>query len=517
MNTSNVYKRGQVWHWIDPTYGAKQNHKTIPMGEGGYHYNRYVLIVSNTDSIGAGPVTVIPLSSHKTNPGYDIPIHIDHLYSQSISHAKTKFMFSAHLRMLDKYICTIGDEDMKRVDAILIKTICPFIQEAMDDKEILDRMGIDMNALNPNLTTIPDIYDTAVRNFIASHVRRSGNMDDIVKIQDMKNAFDIYCMNHLVPVDQDTLRFLNTFMQYTNSKTCGFTNWRIADASMYTMTELRGLTLDPNLKLVINFEVMKEDEEALQKYEEEKRKEAPKATLTVKKEEEKIEPPVVQRKDTNNRIQWTEENKIAFCRYYDKVGREQCAKDYNISTDTCRLYYGKWKKEFKDRITEESQKEVEHDTSINTDGIITSISGISNLMNLKLRELNAYKVSPIPLNDSLFYDKVGNAIFNSLLDYMGIKEVDKCQYQIPNDLSKQSLKTYKFFDVCFHDKRIFGSPNIDEICARIDQIYGTAHPDYGTIRIGNKWLSILNNKLLRNNIPQKHRDSIVNYLRPYTK
>lgn len=121
--SASTFVRGQIWYYEDPICGKKDDGIEVPKNECIIRYNRYVIIIQNTETI-AGSVLVIPCSS-KNNSTNDIKIPISHSKYKDTSYAKCNSIFPVSTYSLTRYICTLSDEVMKTIEAELIKLLIP--------------------------------------------------------------------------------------------------------------------------------------------------------------------------------------------------------------------------------------------------------------------------------------------------------------------------------------------------------------------------------------------------------
>lgn len=126
VEKSQIYLRGQVWHWVDPIYHFKEDGKHVADGEATMRFSRYVLIIQEHHSFdNPSSVLVIPCSSYR-KLATDIPINITGVTNNStISYAKPSAIFPVHTRTLQQYMCSVPEEVLLKIDAVLLNLIMP--------------------------------------------------------------------------------------------------------------------------------------------------------------------------------------------------------------------------------------------------------------------------------------------------------------------------------------------------------------------------------------------------------
>lgn len=110
------YLRGQVWHWNDPVYGDKKDGKWVDQDEATLRYSRYVIIMQDTDMINRSCL-VVPCSTQKA---YDDQNEVEfYIYDTKPSYTRCQLLTPISTANLDNYICTLSDEDMDRISAMV--------------------------------------------------------------------------------------------------------------------------------------------------------------------------------------------------------------------------------------------------------------------------------------------------------------------------------------------------------------------------------------------------------------
>ena len=110
------YLRGQVWHWVDPVYGDKNNGKLVAKDEATLRYSRYVIIMQDTNTIATSCI-VVPCSTQKAYDDQNEVVF--YIYDAKASYARCQLLTVVSTSNLDNYICTLSDEDMDRISAMV--------------------------------------------------------------------------------------------------------------------------------------------------------------------------------------------------------------------------------------------------------------------------------------------------------------------------------------------------------------------------------------------------------------
>lgn len=124
MDKSYTFVRGQVWYWEDPIYGSKERQEELHPRDASIRFSRYVLVAQTTESISPISVLVIPCSSCNKGP-FDIQVPLNHISHENISYARISSLFPAHPRCLQRYICTLSETTMKKIDEKLLGLLIP--------------------------------------------------------------------------------------------------------------------------------------------------------------------------------------------------------------------------------------------------------------------------------------------------------------------------------------------------------------------------------------------------------
>lgn len=540
MSKSGIFKRGQIWYWEDPLYGPKTRSDTMPIGEGGFRYSRYVLVIQSNETTNNGHIMVMPLSSKNHTPN-DVKVVVSHVNDDKPGYVKTRYIFPVHPKMMKEYVCTLNDEDLKRVDAEIIRLLCPFITGVFTPSDIKEWFHIDMNAKQPDYDLGKNTLEIAVRNFISNHVHKTKLMTDIVTVSELKRAFDIFCINHVLPIEEDVIRFLDAFMKYTNSNSIGLTSWRAFDASILHMTEFRCIKIDPMLRpqLEFDFSLLDEDPDKF-----------------VEKSAGDVLPTSIPKADKDKKSRkgqqhtnWTTEERVKFLQRYIEVGKSQCAKEYGVSPSTAATYRNKWPSQLRElgyQITPDGKltkdgvpmvnwegqfpqvdappeqpdpviDEVEINKAPTTANIGDAVSNVSNMITTFIKERNiydfAYECSKGgSYSEREFYDRVSDQVYNSLLDFLRIEVLNKGRLKLPRMIDKDKMGTWKFLDIAVNNPNVSRAKTIQEMCYLVDRYYPPENKTYGKIRISSEWVKMLHARLTKYNIDQKYREAIVIHL-----
>ena len=434
MECSNMFMRGQVWYWEDPVYGKKEYGIQVPIGECGMRYNRYCVIVQNTKRIGSGPILVIPCSSH-SDKHHDVKIQIATHTTDHYTYAKPNMVFPVHGKMLTRYICTLSDEAMKRIEAELIKFMIPSVTDAMSYDDIKKTFGINMTRGNDYID-ISRGRNTSmlIQKFMDSDLDFTGNKEDVLTPTQMKDAFDRFCINRNVPILDDIIQFIDTFMYHRTKDTRLYSNGN----PDYNSLEFTGVKLmyDPN----------------------EEKKVVPVVNIAVPEKKTVIASTMsVNAPAKKPHAKWTEETKITFLEIYATKGVTEAAQQFQITISTAKYYRSVWK----DLIPE--KMEVKSGSTIpSTKDIGESISMVSALMMNHLARENVYKgldhiklANGNDVDETEFYNKCKSAIYFSLMDLIDVHQNDDNSIRIPKVTKDcKYLKTWHFLDKVFHDRSI---------------------------------------------------------------
>lgn len=451
MENSSLFIRGQVWYWEDPIYGKKENNLEVSIGEVTMRYNRYCIIAQTTDSITRNSVLVIPCSSSINTP-YDVPIPLAHLFHDNFSYAQIRLLFPVHPKYLQRYICTLPESIMKRIEAEMCKMLMPSIMNTITPEVFKEIFDCDINFKNnePIRQSINKI-DTGVRSFIKDHIVRTSN-NDTISAHELKDAYDQYCIIHNIDITEDIVEFLDSFNKIANNS-----EYHFMDKSKYNVIEFRGIKIKGNLKLSITID----------------------------------ENDLINSSDTQKPGRWNDDTIEEFLNEYNSKGVEAASDKFGLKIATATNYWYKWK----DKLDNDKPLNVVTKLPSTVD-IQKSISKISNLIrnNLKDDEIYIWAVKyekdvKSHLEESLFYSRIGTAIYYSLLDFLEISICNGKAY-IPNINENSSyINTWHFFDKAYHDKRI----STNKTGLELIKAYREHFPDNGGIDV--EWIEKLYQKI----------------------
>ena len=454
MEKSTLFIRGQIWYWEDPIYGNKENGKIVTIGENTLRYNRYVLIVQTTEMIDKSSIMVVPCSSKRASQ-CDVPINVRSLYTESPGYAKCKMLFPAHPRFLTRYVCTVPDEVMNNIDAVLIKNLLPGLCRKAN--ELNKVFNIDVNKEITDDSKETGIYGTSeiIKSFIRNHLVNTGKFEDVITVYEMKEIFDTYCIKNNLIIDCDIVQFIEMFADISD-----ISNIKHIHRSKYNDIQFRGIKVVGDLKISI--------------------------VVNSSTENDSISPLDPQRPSSR----WSEENKVRFMLIYNDRGPKAAAEVFKIKQSTAQQYYYKWKG---DSDTPSAVKVMEQ--LPNTVDIAYSISSFVNKMNDFLRRNAIYttymKSSKEYISEDDFYKKMGSAIYYSLFSLLSIRrDKDTGEFYIPTLTSNSNfIETWRFFDDIYHDGRCNRCRNVDEIMVSYRGIRGKEEG------INKHWTEVLEQKL----------------------
>lgn len=441
MNNSTMFIRGQVWYWEDPLYGRKENNMDVTIGEATVRYNRYCIIVQNTDSITNSSVLVIPCSSINKSQN-DIKIPLTHIFRKSYTYAKVGSIFPVHQKFLQRYVCTLPDVIMKQIEAKLIKLFLPSITNSFNNDDINMYFGIDMDNNNQYQFTDENNYDISihVRSFINDQLIIT-NDNNVIKPRQLKEAFDQYCIINKLPVVEDIIEFIDSFTHVVNGSSYNFNN-----KFNYNNMEFKGIKIKDDLKLSINIDnnLINDDKS----------------------------------KSDKKSDKWNDEAIDKFLKFYINNGPEATSELFGIKLSTVSSYWYKWKYKL-DIINDSTTDNIEKDNNIEKEmdlpvitnkdidisDIALSISKVSNMIRdslIKGKIVDIIDTKTIRsgnkiISNKTFYDEIGYIIYFTLLEFLDIKVTKrkrKC-IRIPKVTSEtEFLTTWYFFDKVYHDCRI---------------------------------------------------------------
>lgn len=420
---SNIYLRGQIWHWIDPIYGPKRNKKSVHVGESTFRYNRYVLIVQSECTIDDYAMLVVPLSTKITSE-HDVPIKFSQKFCDSEAFARVRFTFPIHPACLDDYICTLDDDTMKSIDAELIKLILPRITNTITSDAMKTIFGLSMEADPVRVVGaqhnafISNIEET-VKLFFNNCVTCTNDKNDIISRVDMKLRFDEFCRNNNIIVENNIVKFIkHVKFAINNNKlnsddvfsTEGFKGVKFKDS-------IDGGNIDVNNVNNVNNVNKAETKETTKK--------STKSGGGQKK----------------SRKKWDEEKMKEYLAFYISKGKKAAAKKYHLTQMTAETYYYLWRKELE--VTE---------IDINDPALMKlipeTVSKVSNLLQNDLENSDLYSRSLMAKkserNHHEFYNIINTNCYKAMLESLGIKR-DHGDFSIEKYEKDGSLKNVDFW------------------------------------------------------------------------
>lgn len=512
---SIIYKRGQVWLWGDPIFGSKSEKNIVPPGEVTYRYTRYVLIVQNDSSMWGEVILCIPLSSEH-NRTADVQIPMSYLWHQSVSYAKCDRIFPAHAKMLQRYICEVPEEVMREIDGEIISLLCPYITDAYSTAEIKSAFNIDMTKKNHFSGINTESIDGIVGLFIAKSIEYTYDMGDSVSITDVKNAFDIFCVNNNIPLVEDMYHFVESFLHTLDSDVARYSGWRGLSHEICGLTKFRGIAIreTPRPVISVNGTPIRDDSQEvidlkkqideITKELQELRQLTSNATTVMATSEKKP--------SEHKRNNWSDRGYIQeFITFCNTNGKSEAARRYGISEATVAKYYRKYAATVEENYqTEdpnvdeipESQEELPEnldtaksvqavaDPSIDHNKALKSISNFSNMIRNYMRNIRMYEKLKIDgfMDDVEFYAKLQSFTYFTLLAMLGI-EKEYWGYHIPKiTADSKYIETWRFFETIYDDPRVFMSQEADKMITLYRKYHdpkGGVHPD---------WIQYLYNK-----------------------
>lgn len=416
MENSSLFIRGQVWYWDDPIYGRKENKLEVSIGEAVLRYSRYCVIAQTTNTIDKSSVLVIPCSSSNHTP-HDVPAPLAHIFHDNFTYARTRGIFPVHPKFLQRYICTLPENIMKQIEVELVKLLLPSVYENMDETDVKNIFGLDINALvtTESIPKYEPVLEINVRSFIKDHLVKS-DPNDSISAYELKDAFNQYCVIHQYPVIEDIVEFLDMFTKVTNN-----TGYHFSDKPRFNLVEFKGLKIRGNLKLSI----MMNDRD------------------------------LINPNDPQKPGRWNDESIDDFLTTYNRDGVIAASEKFNLKQSTATNYWYRWK----DKLDVREAPEVNMRLPTTVDAP-RSVSKIANFIRDSLKDddiystLKEYELCDYP-QEINFYSCLGTSIYYSLLDFLGIRKDKAGNFFSPNlnDNSKY-LETWYFFDRVYHDRHV---------------------------------------------------------------
>lgn len=143
MSETLRYMRGQIWHWDDPLYGKKEDRQNISPLEETFRFSRYVLIVQSNDLPFVNNLLVIPLSSKKCCKT-DIRISLV-TSKKKDSYLRPERIFPINPKSLTSYMCTINENIMDEIDAILVRLMLPSFFQSKSFDDYMKMKNVDIS------------------------------------------------------------------------------------------------------------------------------------------------------------------------------------------------------------------------------------------------------------------------------------------------------------------------------------------------------------------------------------
>lgn len=487
MKRSQIFKRGQIWYWEDPVFGKKNEiEPSSPTGDATYRYNRYVIIVQTEDTIDSQSILVVPCSSTNHTP-HDIQVSTSFIWHEGYCYAKCRSMFPVHPRMLQRYVCCITDEEMKLIDAELIKLVAPYITDVFSPSDVREWFGIDLEANpEPRRSVDSPSIEGYVRTFANQVIMFTGNPTHRITIKELKQAYDVFCINTSLPMCNDMLQFLDASTRVFSPEIMEMTSWKSMNRNLCDLTEFRGIRIrNDAMKVVVP--VIKPVEQ-------------PRPIDIPKKQE----PEQVPSNDTSKTNDWTDPTIVArFIHLYTSGGKEKAAKEFNISQSSALRYYYK----FRDSVESSAAPAVTKVPLPSAKDIIKAVSKISNMTRDMLREGNVQGFYAKEMDPTEFYAKIQSHLYFSMLEFLGVRIDNSGKFTktlIPSlGANSKHLDTWRFFDAIYHDKRISTEKNIVDTVNKYHSVTGRK------ICIEPEWKVIFDTRLAKLGFNKSQRESIM--------
>lgn len=192
MDKSYTFVRGQVWYWEDPIYGRKERNEGIPPWDATVRFSRYVIITQSTESINPVSVLVIPCSSGSKTL-FDVQVPLTHISHDNTTYARISLLFPAHPKCLQRYICTLSEVTMGKIEEKLLKLLAPSIAGAIspEELELMDNHHDEKNLDDKNDDDQKKIKQTkwndeTISAFLTLY--KEGGMDAVCKEFNLKEG-----------------------------------------------------------------------------------------------------------------------------------------------------------------------------------------------------------------------------------------------------------------------------------------------------------------------------------------
>jgi len=385
METTMRFIRGQVWRWTDPIYGEKKDNrrKDIEVGEMTLRFNRYAIIIQDSETIDQHSILVIPCSSHKRYET-DIRIDLKHVFSVTTTYAQPRKIFPAHPKMLDKYICTLPDDVMLDLDLSMLTLTNPSISsylrnhgEEVVAKKIDDIYSKEYN--KPKLCSIDS--KEVIKAFIEENIVVS-NSEVEIPISDIRDIFDKYCADRSIDADEiDMPMFVDSLCRDLNIDDFFHTDRYKYHHIKIKGIDLKGYNCDDDLD--------------------------------------------------GSKPMWDIFRKKEFLAYLETNGIDKTAEAFGIKATTVSRYKSRFAKDISELdgdVTVSIENNPLNDEIINNDEMLKVISYMSNIVTNDIRARGMYRnykknfKGHHPMKESTYYKAIGNSIYYGLFGLFGIKE-----------------------------------------------------------------------------------------------
>lgn len=218
--------------------------------------------------------------------------------------------------------------------------------EKLPKDSIKTILGIDMDLRNDYDSSNRNSVDVAVRLFMSCSIDYSYDLGDSLKISEVKNAFDIFCINRQIPTVDDMYRFLESFIHYLNPGVQDYIGWKGIGKDICNIIEFRGIRLREHMVPIIN--AAPNDNSDINLTLQEQINNITAELKELREFANKSGTPVItaiqkSNKTESKRNDWSDENHIReFITFCDTNGRDSAAKEYGISVQTVSKYYRKY-------------------------------------------------------------------------------------------------------------------------------------------------------------------------------
>lgn len=496
MNESTCFMRGQIWYWDDPIYGEKGTKQTAAIGEATLRYSRYCLIIGATDTLTQSGIMAIPCSSSMNTP-YDVPIMVAKYFNEGYTYARCKELFPVHSRCLTRYVCTISDEDMKKIEGTLIHLLMPGVYDLIGKDTYQNTYGLEYDNIKYKPIAIdPDKIESTLIKFIKQHLA-VGTDDDSVTAYELKDAYDQFCMIHRYDTNTDIVEFLDVFNKLLNGTTYQFIN-----RSKFNVINYKGIRIVGNLDLNIELNnhsiIIDTDPQII----------ADDSNTNT----------------TDSKAKWNDDTIMEFIKSYQEHGVEYVCEKFELKQSTANNYWYRWKNRL-DNVTEKGEVAENanpvplSESLVNihvppTTSIDRSISKLSNFIREYFVSMDLYSNENLKHADDMivsecdrfdereFYRIFGNALYHSLLYTLSITVKNGVAHMPILTESSQYLDTWYFLRRIYFDQRVSNAKNIGTLM----ELYKRYFPYKNTVT--RDWMIYLNELLLEETKLNLSRTSI---------